>query len=186
MIQFWGSWTWLWTLETDWGRLSGARAACCTLLGAERPWPLPGPVLPLLVTQRKSEVGAGTTKAAAAQVWEPPGWPAQQYTPGRQNRVRPSLTLCLGLKHKDSPRKARIQVVCSCGENDSWRCLQLPAEKTTAKFNSTSRTVCFLPAKSRPTPPKPASPTSPVRHRGSRAKSASHLLKSNHYFLFPL
>lgn len=104
----------------------------------------------------------------------------------RQNRARPSLTLCLGLKHKDSPQKARIQVVCSCGENDSWRCLQLPAEKTTANFNSSSRTVCFLPAKSRPTPPKPASPTSRVWHRGSRAKSASHLLKSNHCFLFPL
>lgn len=99
---------------------------------------------------------------------------------------RGPVLLCLGLKHKDSPRKARIQVVCGCGENDSWRCLQLPAKKTTANFNSSSRTVCFLPAKSRPTPPKPASPTSQVWHRGSRAKSASHLLKSNHCFLFPL
>ena len=62
-----GSWTWRWTLETDWGRLSGAPAACCTLLGAQRPWLPPGPVLPLLAAQREREVGAGTTKAAAAQ-----------------------------------------------------------------------------------------------------------------------
>ena len=36
-----------------------------------RPWLLLGPVLPLLAARRKSEVGAGTTKAAAAQ--ETPG-----------------------------------------------------------------------------------------------------------------
>lgn len=179
-----GSWTWWWTLETDWGRLSGALAACCALLGAQALAPT-GACAPSTGRTKKERSGSRNYEGSSS--------PGASRLTCSATHTRPTKTgeaqsySVLVLKHKDSPRKTRIQVVCSCGENDSWRCLQLPAEKTTAKFNSSSRTMCFRPAKSRrPTPPKPAFPTSRVRHRGSRVKSVSHLLKSNYCFLFPL
>lgn len=114
-----GSWTWRWTLETDWGRLSGARAACCALLGAQALAPT-GACAPSTGRTKKERSGSrnyeGSSSPGASRLTC-----SATHTRSTKTGEAQSYSV-LVLKHKDSPGKTRIQVVCSCGENDSCAC----------------------------------------------------------------